>query len=43
MKAVTAGAINGMLYESIDPFASYLNADQYKQYQKEEDPQGMST
>jgi carboxyl-terminal processing protease len=34
MKAVTAGAINGML-ESIDPFASYLNADQYKQYQKE--------
>jgi carboxyl-terminal processing protease len=34
MKAVTAGAINGML-ESLDPFASYLNADQYKQYQKE--------
>jgi carboxyl-terminal processing protease len=31
MKAVTAGAINGML-ESLDPFASYLNADQYKQY-----------
>jgi carboxyl-terminal processing protease len=34
MKAVTVGAINGML-ESLDPFASYLNADQYKQYQKE--------
>jgi len=31
MKAVTLGAINGML-ESIDPYASYLNADQYKQY-----------
>ena len=31
MKAVTAGAINGML-EALDPFASYLNADQYKQY-----------
>ena len=33
MKAVTLGAINGML-ESIDPHASYLNADQYKQYSK---------
>ncbi len=31
MKAVTNGAINGML-EALDPFASYLNADQYKQY-----------
>ncbi|MGH9558505.1 MAG: S41 family peptidase [Bryobacteraceae bacterium] len=31
MKAVTLGAINGML-ESIDPYASYLNADQYKEY-----------
>ena len=31
MKMVTAGAINGML-EALDPFASYLNADQYKQY-----------
>ncbi|HEY7334751.1 MAG TPA: S41 family peptidase [Bryobacteraceae bacterium] len=31
MKVVTAGAINGML-ASLDPFASYLNADQYKQY-----------
>src|ERR1700690_2528770 len=38
MKAVTVGAINGML-ESIDPYASYLNADQYKQYLKsKEDP-----
>jgi carboxyl-terminal processing protease len=33
MKAVTAGAINGLL-ESVDPYASYLSADQYKQYQK---------
>ncbi|HTS77131.1 MAG TPA: S41 family peptidase [Bryobacteraceae bacterium] len=33
MKAVTSGAINGLL-ESIDPYASYLSADQYKQYQK---------
>ena len=36
MKAVTAGAINGML-ESLDPYASYLNADQYKQYVKSKD------
>src|SRR5216684_5984872 len=33
MKSVTLGALNGML-EAIDPFASYLNADQYKEYQK---------
>jgi carboxyl-terminal processing protease len=33
MKAVTLGAINGML-ESLDPYASYLNSDQYKQYLK---------
>lgn len=33
MKAVTLGAINGML-ESLDPYASYLNADQYKEYLK---------
>ena len=33
MKNVTLGAINGLLV-SIDPFASYLNADQYKQYTK---------
>ncbi|MGA3188887.1 MAG: S41 family peptidase [Bryobacteraceae bacterium] len=36
MKAVTLGAINGML-ESIDPYASYLNADQYKQYLETKD------
>jgi len=33
MKSVTLGALNGML-ESIDPYASYLSADQYKQYLK---------
>src|SRR6266480_3901937 len=33
MKSVTLGALNGML-EAIDPFASYLNADQYRDYQK---------
>jgi carboxyl-terminal processing protease len=33
MKAVTVGAINGML-ESLDPHASYLTADQYNQYLK---------
>jgi carboxyl-terminal processing protease len=31
MKNVTLGAINGLLV-SIDPFASYLNTDQYQQY-----------
>lgn len=31
MKSVTLGALNGLL-ESIDPFASYLNAEQYKDY-----------
>jgi carboxyl-terminal processing protease len=31
MKNVTLGALNGLL-ESIDPYASYLNADQYKEY-----------
>ena len=36
MKSVTLGALNGML-ESIDPYASYLNADQYKQYLKDKD------
>jgi carboxyl-terminal processing protease len=36
LKSVTLGALNGML-ESIDPFASYLNADQYKEYQKHND------
>jgi len=33
MKSVTLGALNGLL-EAIDPFASYLNADQYKEYVK---------
>src|SRR5919204_390564 len=33
MKNVTLGALNGLL-ESIDPYASYLSADQYKQYLK---------
>ncbi len=36
MKSVTLGAINGLL-ESVDPFASYLNADQYRQFSKSED------
>jgi carboxyl-terminal processing protease len=36
MKSVTMGALNGML-ESIDRFASYLNADQYKEYLKYKD------
>jgi carboxyl-terminal processing protease len=33
MKSVTMGALDGML-ESIDPFASYLTADQYREYVK---------
>jgi len=33
---VTLGAINGLL-ESIDPFASYLSASQYKEYLKHRD------
>jgi carboxyl-terminal processing protease len=33
MKNVTLGALNGLL-ESLDPYASYLNSDQYKQYLK---------
>jgi carboxyl-terminal processing protease len=36
MKSVTVGALNGLL-ESVDPFASYLNADQYKDYLKNKD------
>jgi carboxyl-terminal processing protease len=36
IKNVTLGAMNGML-EAIDPFASYLSADQYKQYTKTAD------
>ena len=34
MKNVTLGAINGLLV-SIDPFASYLNAEQFKEYNKD--------
>src|ERR1039458_6477628 len=33
MKAVTLGALNGML-EAVDPFASYLNADQHHDLSK---------
>jgi carboxyl-terminal processing protease len=33
MKDVTLGALNGLL-ESIDPYASYLNADQLRQYER---------
>jgi carboxyl-terminal processing protease len=33
MSNVTLGAMNGML-EAIDPYASYLNASQYKEYLK---------
>ncbi|MGD0869559.1 MAG: S41 family peptidase [Bryobacteraceae bacterium] len=36
MKAVTLGALNGML-DAVDPFASYLNADQYHDYLKNKD------
>ena len=36
MKSVTLGALNGLL-ESVDPFASYLNAEQYKEYLKKKD------
>jgi carboxyl-terminal processing protease len=36
MSSVTLGAMNGML-ESIDPYASYLNATQYKEYLKNYD------
>ena len=36
MKSVTLGAVNGLL-EAVDPFASYLNADQYKEYLKNKD------
>ncbi len=38
LKSVTLGAVNGLL-ESIDPFASYLNAEQYKEYLKNKDSQ----
>jgi len=36
IKNVTLGAMNGLL-EAIDPFASYLSAEQYKQYLKSQD------
>jgi len=36
MANVTLGALNGLL-ESIDPFASYLPADRYKEYLKNHD------
>jgi carboxyl-terminal processing protease len=36
IKSVTLGAVNGLL-EAIDPFASYLNPEQYKQYTKHAD------
>src|SRR5580692_2403981 len=36
MSSVTLGAMNGLL-EAIDPYASYLNADQYKDYLKNYD------
>jgi carboxyl-terminal processing protease len=36
MKSVTLGAVNGLL-ESVDPYASYLSADQYKQWLKSKD------
>jgi len=36
MSSVTLGAMNGML-EAIDPYASYLNANQYKEYLKNYD------
>jgi len=36
MKAVSLGALNGML-ESVDPFASYLDAHQYQDYLKARD------
>ena len=36
MKTVTLGAVNGLL-ESLDPYASYLNADQFKEYLRDFD------
>jgi len=41
MKSVTIGAVNGLL-EAVDPYASYLNADQYKQYLKQKDTKKAS-
>jgi carboxyl-terminal processing protease len=36
MKSVTLGALNGLL-EAVDPFASYLNPEQYRDYLKNKD------
>ena len=36
LKGVTAGAVNGLL-EAVDPYASYLSADQFKEYSKKKD------
>lgn len=36
LNSVTLGAVNGLL-ESVDPFASFLNAEQYKNYLKMRD------
>jgi carboxyl-terminal processing protease len=36
LQSVTLGALNGLL-ESLDPFASYLSAEQYKEYLKNKD------
>jgi carboxyl-terminal processing protease len=38
MKSVTLGALNGLL-EAIDPCASYLSAEQYKTYLKDQETQ----
>jgi carboxyl-terminal processing protease len=38
VKNVAVGALNGLL-ESLDPYASYLNADQYKQWLNSKDNQ----
>jgi len=39
MKSVTLGAVNGLL-EALDPYASYLSPDQYKQYLKKDQAKG---
>ncbi len=41
MGVVNLGAINGLL-ESLDPYASYMSADQYKQYQREQNSKKAS-
>ena len=42
LKGVTMGAVNGLL-EAVDPYASYLSADQFKQYQKQKDQKRAET